>query len=417
MKLYSYPEKKGWKLLFAAFFLLILFLSRDTLLAMNVVGFAKSQILSALLVMGAGLLFLCYQRKQIKEILSDPRIALMVLSAALLLIPMVCKRDWQLMYFSILFYILSGILISYFVSLETVSRYYVVIMAGLGIYSVLCTYVFRLLPDRGILNIPIFTNSRDVEFYNFGLAQVSLESVKNRNFGIFREPGVYQFFLLLGLYLNNYQASWEKNWQLWTINILLALTMLTTFATGGFIEMGLLAVFLFFDKKWYRQKTARILACILIFLGFAGAAWILLTDNGFREDFFVMLTKFSSEESGTTRFDAIAIDMGIFLHHPLVGDTVEHVLHVVESNSTSTMVMYAFLGFLGGSLHVAAWTALCWDRKRGILGNLVLLVILFMSFNTQNLSWNLIFWLFPMVALCQRGLLLLNRKKGENHGS
>lgn len=417
MKLYSYPEKKGWKLLFAAFFLLILFLSRDTLLAMNVVGFARSQILSALLVMGAGVLFLLYQRKHLKEILLDKRVALMALSAALLLVPMVWKRDWQMMYFSILFYILSGILISYFVSLETASKYYVVMMAGLGIYSVLCTYVLRILPDRGILNIPIFTNSRDVEFYNFGLAQVSLEYVKNRNFGIFREPGVYQFFLLLGLYLNNCRVSWEKNGQLWTVNILLAITMLTTFATGGFIEMGLLAVFLFFDKKWYQKKTARILACVLVAVGLAGAAWILLTDNGLREDFLYMLTKFSDEESGTTRFDAIAIDAGIFLRHPLVGDTVEHVLHVVESNSTSTMVMYAFLGFLGGSLHVAAWAALCWDRKRGILGNLILLLILFMSFNTQNLSWNLIFWLFPMMALCQRGLPLLNRKKGENHGS
>ena len=341
MKLYSYPEKKGWKLLFAAFFLLILFLSRDTLLAMNVVGFAKSQILSALLVMGAGILFLLYQRKHLKEILLDKRAALMVLSAALLLIPMICKRDWQLMYFSILFYILTGILISYFVSLQTASRYYVVMMAGLGLYSVLCTYVLRILPDRGILNVPVFSNPLNVEFYNFGLAQVSLQYVKNRNFGIFREPGVYQFFLLLGLYLNNYRADWEKNWQLWTMNIVLAVTMLSTFATGGVIEMGLLAIFLFFDKKWYRQKKARLAAYGLILLGIAGAAWIILTKNGLYVDFMGMITQFSSEESGATRFHALGIDADLFFHHPLLGDTVPNVLHVVESNSTSTMVLYA----------------------------------------------------------------------------
>ena len=417
MRIYSYPEKKGWKLLFTAFFLLILFLSRDTLLAMNVVGFAKSQVLSALLVMAAGLLFLIYRRKQLKNILLDPRMALAILSAALLMLPMAIKRDWQLMYFSILFYILSGILISYFIRLERAAKYYVIMMSVLGLYSVLCTYALRILPDRGMLNVPIFVNSRNVEFYNFGLAQVSLEYVKNRNFGIFREPGVYQFFLLLGLYLNNYRVFWEKNWQLWTVNILLAVTMLSTFATGGVIEMGLLAVFLFFDKKWYRKRAARILAVLLVLLGIAGAGWILLTENSLRADFVGMITKFSSEESGATRFDAIAIDMEIFLSHPLVGDTIESVLHVVESNSTSTMVMYAFLGFLGGSLHVAGWAALCWDKKRGILGNLVLLVILFMAFNTQNLSWNMIFWLFPMIALSQRGLALLFRKKVENYGS
>lgn len=412
MRLYSYPEKKGWKLLFAAFFLLILLLSRDTLLALNMVGFYKSQILTALLILTTGVFFLIYQRKQLKAIVSDPRIILMALSAVLLLVPMILKRDWQLMYFSILFYVLTGIFISYFISLEAASKYYVVMMAGLGIYSVLCTYVLRILPDRGMIQIPVFLNSREVEFYNFGLAQVSLEYVKNRNFGIFREPGVYQFFLLLGLYLNNYRVSWEKHWQLWTVNILLAVTMLSTFATGGVIEMGLLAAFLFFDKKWYRQRIARCIACGLILLAAGGAAWILLTKNGLYEDFMVMITKFSSEESGSTRFDAIAVDAGIFFHHPILGDKVEQVLHAVESNSTSTMVLYAFLGFLGGSFHVVSWAALSWDKERGILGNLILLVILFMSFNTQNLSWNIIFWLFPMLALAQRGLPLLCRKKG-----
>ena len=412
MKLYPFPERKGWKLLYAVFFMAVLFLSRDTLLAVNVVGFYKSHILTALLILTAGILFLILHRKELKAIVSDSRLALMLLAAASLLIPMICKRDWQMMYFSILFYILSGLFISYFISLESASKYYVVLLAGLGVYSVLCTYVLRILPDRGILNVPVFLNSRDVEFYNFGFAQVSLEYVKNRNFGIFREPGVYQFFLLLGLYLNNYRVNWDKSWKLWTVNVLLAVTMLSTFATGGMIEMGLLGAFLFFDRKWYRQRSARWIACGLILMGIGGAAWILLTKNALYEDFMVMITKFSSEESGATRLDAIAIDADIFLRHPILGDKVEQVLHVVESNSTSTMVLYAFLGFLGGTFHVVSWAALSWDRERGVLGNLVLMVILFMSFNTQNLSWNIIFWLFPMLALAQRGLPLLCRKKG-----
>ena len=41
---------------------------------------------------------------------------------------------------------------------------------------------------------------------------------------------------------------------------------------------------------------------------------------------------------------------------------------------------------------------------------LVLLLILFMSFNTQNLTANVFFWLFPMMALVERGLPLLNKE-------
>ena len=42
---------------------------------------------------------------------------------------------------------------------------------------------------------------------------------------------------------------------------------------------------------------------------------------------------------------------------------------------------------------------------------LILLLILFLSFNTQNLVANVFFWLFPMMALVERGLPLLKRSK------
>ena len=411
MNQYPFSQNRWFKILFSLFFLGILLFSRDTLLTLNILGFPLSQLLTVLLFLGAGILFLFCRRSQLKQILTDRRMLLMLFSAVLMLVPMILKRDWQLMYLSILFYILAGIFLSYFLDIRTAARYYVTILSVLSVYSVLCTYVLRILPDRGILSVPVFVNSKGFSFYNFGLAQVSIDYVSKRNFGIFREPGVYQFFLLLGLYLNNYRADWEKNRQLWTINLCLAFSMLTTFATGGVIEMGLLAIFLFFDKKWYRQRKARLAAYGLILLDIAGAAWILLTKNSLYVEFMGMITKFGSEESGASRFDAIFTDLQIFLKHPLLGDTVKNVLHVVENNTTTTMVSYAMLGILGGSLHVAGWAALSWDRERGVISNLFLLLILFMSFNTQNLSWNLIFWLFPMLALAERVLPLLQNAK------
>ena len=56
------------------------------------------------------------------------------------------------------------------------------------------------------------------------------------------------------------------------------------------------------------------------------------------------------------------------------------------------------------TLNVAAWIALVWKRDRNVFGNLILLCIMFMSFNTQNLVANVFFWLFPMMALVERGL-------------
>ena len=417
MQFYKFPEKKACRPLFALFFLAILMLTRDTLSGRCLIGFYPSQAITAGLFLILFIAFLIYNRRNLPEILKDPRMLLALTAAGVMLIPMVLKRDWQMMYVSILFYLLICVFTGFFLDLRTAARYYVTVLSVLGVYSFFCAYIFRILPDRGILQVPIFTNSRDVEFYNFIFSYVPLEYVKKRNFGIFREPGVYQFFSLLGLYLNNYRAQWEKNLQTWTVNVILIVTMLSTFATGGVIELGLLGIFMFFDKKWYQQRGARLAALGLILLGFAGGAWILITKNSLYEEFYGMITKFSSEESSGSRFGAIYLDAVMFLKHPLFGDRVKTVFEAVPDNTTTTMILFAFLGIPGGLFHVLSWTALCWDRKRCIPGNLILIVILFMSFNTQNLSWNPVFWLFPILALAERGIPAVSgglRKRSVN---
>jgi hypothetical protein len=86
------------------------------------------------------------------------------------------------------------------------------------------------------------------------------------------------------------------------------------------------------------------------------------------------------------------------------------VLHGTEHNTSSTLLLFAILGVMGGTLNVAAWIALLWKRERKIIGNLILMVTMFMSFNTQNLTANVFFWLFPMMALVERGLPLIKKE-------
>jgi len=53
-------------------------------------------------------------------------------------------------------------------------------------------------------------------------------------------------------------------------------------------------------------------------------------------------------------------------------------------------------------LSVAGGVKMLWDKNRSLFGNLILLGILFLSFNTQNLAANLFFWLFPCMAFAQQ---------------
>ena len=413
MKQYSFPDSKPWKIAFGLFLTAMLFLARDSMFTMGVIGFYKAQFLMLGLMGGALAVFLVVHRRRWKEILTDRRIAVALIMTAVILLPMLVKRDWQLMYFSVLLCLYFAVFMSYFISLKDLAKYYVAILTVLGAYSVLAAYVLRLGVDGGLYAVPVFYNANDIRFYNFFLSVVPDTYVKYRNFGIFREPGVYQFFLITALYLNNYAVSWHRPWKLWVVNGILALTMVSTFATGGMAEMALLAVVVFFDKKYYRDRRLRTAALILAALAVGVLAVSAILENQlYLQLYDMVIGKFQGGESGTDRIFSVLVNLQTFLKNPLFGEDLATVLHAGENNTSSTLILLAGFGILAGALHVAGWVALVWKKEQGILTNLALVGIVFLSFNTQNLIADVFFWLFPTMALVERGAFPLGKKRG-----
>lgn len=417
MTYYPFPERRSTRLILGVFFCAVLFLVRDTLYANITIGFTRSQLLMVGLTLLLGVWFLASNRGRWKEIFRDPRLLLAAAAGAVILLPMVCKRDWQLMYFSIFFAVVLAVFVSYFLTCREAAKYYVVILSALAVYSVLAAYLFRIPADLGILSVPVVKNSAEVEFYHFGLSFVPLTYVKCRNFGIFREPGVYQFFLILGLYLNNYQIIWDCPRKLWAVNILLAVTTVTTFATGGLVELALLAVVLFFDKGWYRKKTGKVLAGVILLLGAGAIAYIVLEKGALYATLVDMLSKFRFDsESMTDRAGSILVNARLFFSHPVFGAGISETLHAIMNNTSSSTILYAVLGVLGGTLNAAGWLFLVWRKEQKPWVSLALTVILFMSFNTENLITDPYFWLFPTIAMTERGIPMMRglRRPGKD---
>jgi len=417
VKQYPLLNNRAAKIAFGFFLVAMLFLSRDTLFSSCLVGFAKSQILMLGLILLLGAVFLWVNRREFIRILKDRRILVLAVSVLIIALPMAVKRDWQLMYLSVLLCVLTAVFLTYFTSSREVAKYYVVILTVLGAYSIFATYGLKYLARAEIIAPNIFYNSKEWEFFDFVFTYAVTSKHWHRNFGIFREPGVYQFFVLLAIYLNNYCVDWDRQWKLWTCNVLLAFTMLTTFAIGGYAELGLLIVFLYFDKKWYHEKWGKI-AVVVVAVSIIGAVGYFIycmsrldfANTIFYEfyDMFIRLT--TDSDSMVDRQDAIITNLQFFFQNPLTGNTIAKVLHGTNHNTSSTLLLYAILGFAGGTVNVMAWVTLAWKRERNLLGNLILLLILFMSFNTQNLVANVFFWLFPMMALVERGLPLLDKE-------
>lgn len=413
MELYRFPGGKSAKAALGLLFLGLLLLCRDTLMTSCVLGFGQSQLLMLGLMALTGLAFLLHNRREWKKLLGDRRMGCVLVCAAVLLLPMAVKRDWQMMYFSILLCPVFAVFLSYFLTGRQAAKIFVLLMTALGIYSLMATYLLRQLPDRGILDVPVFYNSAGVDFYNFGLGYVSLDYCKNRNFGIFREPGAYQFFLMLALFLNNYWVDWETESRMWILNAILAAVMLSTLAIGGYLELGLFALVLFFDKKLYRNKAVVIAAVVLVLGAAALVLWAYRQQNMLWWEIYAMtISKFSPEESsGADRIRSLIVNLNFFLHSPLVGARLGEVLHAMENNTSSTMLMLAIFGLPGGLLHLAGWTALVWKTGRKLWVKLALLLVLLMAFNTQNLIADVFLWMMPTMALTEAVGSWKGRKK------
>ena len=414
-KRYPFPQKKVFQVLFGLYLFSILYFCRVSQVSYYLLGFYKSQFLSLSITLLALLVFLIYQRKHLLQIVFNYRIALAILFAAAVLIPMCVKKDWQMMYFSILLSILMGVFFSYFVSCAQAGKGFCVVMTILAAYSLAAFFALRPLADRGILAPPVFVNAYGGEFYNYLLAFVPKTLVRDRNFGIFREPGVYQFFLFLALYLCFYHAQWEKQASMWVCGGILCLTLLSTFSTGAIAAMALLLLTVYFEKKFYRSSLGKLLTALVLGLGIAFLAYLFIRTPPLYTTLLYMFQKVTpGNPSFDDRFESIHVNLHLLSFRPKVGRDVSYVLEIIADNTSSTTILFAILGIFSGWLHVIAWLCLVLRGKGHIVTKLLCLLALAVTFNTQNLISDPYFWIFPIMALIECIGCLIDRLQRKN---
>lgn len=409
MTRYPFPTGRKWKVLFVVYLFALVYLTRDSQAGLYLLGFTKSQMLSIAMTCLAGLVFLVHNRKRLKNILLDGRIPLLVLFSLTILLPMAAKKDWQLMYISLIYCIAAAVLISYFADIRQTARAYVLLFSVLAAVSLLCSYGLRFLADRGILVPPVFENSFHARFYNYLLCYVPINYARTRNFGIFREPGVYQFFLFLALYLNNYQADWDSEKLTWGLNALLILTMLTTFSTCGVAVTVVFLIALYFDRRVYDTPLGRRLSLVVLAVLALAAAWLVLAKPPLYTQLKLMVEKlFTSNPSLDDRIDCIKFNLYVIQWDRLTGRELAYILETVTHNTSSSTILFGILGMLSGWLNLFGWVTFVWKGKGRLLMKLVCLAALAATFNTENLITNPYFWLFPILALTEGLLPLAN---------
>lgn len=416
MTYYRFPDNKLVKLCFPLALLILQMVARSTMYTSTFLGFTLSQAVMIGTIVLIGFTFLAVNRKNLKAVLTDRRMLLFGMAAMVILLPMLVKGDWQLMYFTILLSWFFAIFLTYFTTVEELGKYYVLILTALSALSLVGLFVLKPMVHMGWIPGNPFDSPGGWHMFNFGLTFVcdkNLHMVNAlRNFGIFREPGLFQTFLFVAIQLNNYTADWDRPWKMWTVNAILFMTLLTTFATGGVLALGIYIVFLFFDKGLYRVRRMQILAAAVVTAGILLLVYALRKDGSWAYELIGMVEKFVYRSySFDARIESVVADAELFVSHPILGADMNEVVYAVPNNTATSAILFAVFGIVGGCVHVLSWAALAWRKERHWMMNVILMVILFIPFNTQNVMNDMFFWLFPAMALAQWCLTRLNMMK------
>lgn len=192
-----------------------------------------------------------------------------------------------------------------------------------------------------------------------------------RNCGVFREPGLFAGYLLLGLlFLMIDRSGVAPNVRRRRIIILLA-TLLTTFSTAGYVTIPLVLAPVAFDHGTAirRRVAARkdVLAGVLV-VSLAGL-WLVSRNTTFLEDKIELQYEEFVDEAKNfeiTRFGAFMLDMQAISERPVFGWGVNE---KTKYALTPDLVEFSPSGGTTG-----------WLRSYGIAGLSVLLLAMFASF-------------------------------------
>lgn len=190
----------------------------------------------------------------------------------------------------------------------------------IALISVVCTLVMMVNPSFFSF-APSIENTANTPFVNLFLyVAPSITTINVRNYGIFREPGVYQMYLIMSLVLMIYYVSVFKMKRFIIITLALALTLSTT---GYIAYVCVIALFIVNRNKITITKKQRN----TVFVLFIMCLFLLFTQTNLLSSDGIIFDKFSNTDRHTTiaRMSSLTTNVKIWLQNPMFGAGLQNV--------------------------------------------------------------------------------------------
>lgn len=358
-------EKKKYPKFFYILIFLFIYISDDTLLFgtndnSSFVDFKYMFVMAAAVLLTVVNIFM-------KRELDKKTVIFFVFLVMLIFLSMAVNNDVRLGYFYKICLLLYGLAIVQIIPFKDFAAVFNKIMSFLAIASLIGYVVMLFAPGLSRM-LPVIENTNQFGFYNAFVTVIpdfytSFSDVP-RNFGVFREPGVYQMFLIIAIIFQTCVLK-ENNAKRYVIYVI---SILTTLSTTGFVALGIVFLIILFSKEQISSTNRRML--IFFFL----AAFIILfattdifstdIDNYNSGSIFYKIFNPQKSESGAARFASVTENIRIALEKPLFGVGITDLGEkftkyatyryniLVEDNTNTFLVQFAAHGFIYGFMWI-----------------------------------------------------------------
>lgn len=220
--------------------------------------------------------------------------------------------------FEVLIYLICFLILT-FTSIESIFDIFDKTMMAICIFSIVTFFIRCFFPTL-LSRLPIIENTTGIKFYFalFSNIPVTADGFI-RNYGPFREPGVFQMFIIISL-INRIFMTKSKLWKI----IVLIIALLTTFSTTGYIALLFVVLALLFQTDNI-NRTLKWGSIIFLFIAILYLA--IATDLLFKTGYGSVLGKLldSDSISANSRIASLASNIHMFEQNPIFGKGITYV--------------------------------------------------------------------------------------------
>lgn len=333
------------------------------------------------------------KRKQIP--FNKRKVIVLLLMSSTLLFNKVATNDGSGFTFRLIILIVIAFFFSEIYTLDKFVYYFTEIMLFLCIYSLIATYAVIFFPSIFQEIFPVVHHGmKNMYFLDTVFCFVYLPEfgMQYRNYSIFSEPGVFQFYLNLTLIL---ELWYKKN----THNIMFRIgvylvTLISTFSTAGLIVGGIIFLYYFLSSSkgsnGFKVKIGIILtSLVIVFVGkfvFPDLSALL----------YESINKFSGGDFGGSKYSRVGSLYAYFnawVEKPLIGWGYERGISEVgekflsQYTTDNTNTIFTNLGVYGsvyGGVYLLLFIKFFTQLKTNLITKIVTITAMLLSFNNEN---------------------------------